>query len=330
MRPTGVMAGKGWAPISIATLILCATLAVVSPAFLTVSNLQSVLIQSSVTGIMAVGMTFVIVAGGIDISIGAILFLTAALFAKLLFDHGSFLLAISIAGVSCASLGLINGLLVTSFRCPPLITTLATYSIYRGIAIHMTEAANIPVGREYGFIGNGKIFGLPVPILFLIAIAAIGTYVMTRTRFGIHVRAIGNSRRSAEETALPIIRVTIVTYVIAGVLAGLGAIMLIARVGGLQGNLGIGIEFTVIAATVLGGTKLAGGTGTILGSVIGAVFLVIIDNGLNLANASPFVYDLVRGCILLAAVVTDRASQIRQGRVRTAARQARVAARAMS
>ncbi len=322
-----IFAGRGWTAIALATVVLAAVLSVMSPVFLTFSNLQSVLIQSSVTGIMAVGMTFIIISGGIDISAGAILFLTAAVFSKLMFDGSSYLVAFLAAMSGALMLGLANGLLVTTLRISPLITTLATYSIYRGTAIHLTGAANIPVGREFGFLGNGKVFDVPVPILILLVVAGIGIFVMTRTRFGIYLRAVGNSERSARETALPVAKVTLAAYAIGGTLAGLGALILLARVGGLQGGLGEGVEFTVIAAVVLGGTRLSGGQGTITGSVFGAVFLVLIDNGLNLMSASPFIYDSVRGAVLIAAVIVDRVSGVRRAKSLLAGRQARLKAR---
>ncbi len=306
-----LLSRQKWLAAAIATIVLAALLSVMSPVFLTFSNFQSVLVQASVTAIMAIGMTYIILSGGIDISMGAILFFTSALFAQLMLDTSSYPLAFA-AAISCATLlGALNGALVIWFRMSPLITTLATYSIYRGMAIHLTGAQNIPVPREMGFLGNGRILNIPVPIILLLIIFVIGIYLLNKTRFGVFVRALGNSQRSAEETNLPIGKVTITAYAIGGFVTGIAALVLLARVGGLQSGIGIGIEFTVIAAVILGGTKLTGGSGTIVGSVIGAVFLVLIDNGLNLMNASPYIYDIVRGGVLLAAVVVDRLSAYR-------------------
>lgn len=301
-----------WLAIALATLALAVVLSAASPAFLTGSNFQSILVQASVTAIMAIGMTFIILTAGIDISVGAILFFTSALFAQLMLETGSYVIAFSTA-ITCATLlGALNGILIIRFRISPLITTLATYSIYRGAAIHLTGAQNIPVPREMGFLGNGRILGLPLPIILLLIVFVIGLYLLTSTRFGLYTRAIGNSGRSAQESNLPVNRVTVAVYAIGGFVSGLAALILLARVGGLQSGIGIGIEFTVIAAVILGGTKLTGGSGTVVGSVIGAVFLVLIDNGLNLMNASPYIYDIVRGAVLLAAVGVDKVSAIRQ------------------
>ncbi len=315
-----------WVAIAVATIGLGALLAVLSPAFLSLSNFQSILVQSSVTAIMAIGMAFIIMSGGIDISMGAILFFTSALFAQLMLDTESYAIAFIAAMVCATGLGALNGILVIWFRMSPLITTLATYSIYRGMAIHLTGAQNIPVPREMGFLGNDRILGIPVPIWLLLFVFVIGAYLLTRTRFGVYVRAIGNSARSARETNLPIGRTTIAVYAIGGFVTGIAALVLLARVGGLQSGIGIGIEFTVIAAVILGGTKLTGGSGTIVGSVIGAVFLVLIDNGLNLMNASPYIYDIVRGAVLLAAVIVDRISAHRSHQNLRAQRAARLRA----
>ncbi|WP_380056144.1 ABC transporter permease [Falsihalocynthiibacter sp. SS001] len=301
-----------WMAIFAATVCLSAVLTAVSPVFLTLSNMQSVLVQASVTAIMAIGMTYIILTAGIDISVGAILFFTSALFAQLMLETDSYVLSFVVAMICASALGALNGILIIKFRISPLITTLATYSIYRGAAIHLTGAQNIPVPREMGFLGNGRILGIPVPILILLLVVIAGVYILNHTRFGVYIRALGNSERSAHETNLPTNKITVLAYGISGMLTGIAALVLLARVGGLQSGIGIGIEFTVIAAVILGGTKLTGGSGTVIGSVIGAVFLVLIDNGLNLMNASPYIYDIVRGGVLLAAVSVDRYSQHRQ------------------
>ena len=306
------VSNQKWVAIAVATIVLAGVLSVVSPVFLTLSNFQAILVQSSVTAIMAVGMTFIILTAGIDISVGAILFVTSALFAQLMLDTGSYLIAFTATIVCATLLGALNGLLVVKVKISPLITTLATYSIYRGAAIHLTKAQNIPVPREMGFIGNDRILGIPVPILILSAIVLLGVYLLTFTRLGVFARAIGNSTRSAAETNLPVGRVLVAVYALSGLVTGIAGLILLARVGGLQSGIGIGIEFTVIAAVILGGTKLSGGSGTVVGSVIGAVFLVLIDNGLNLLNASPYIYDIVRGSVLLVAVAIDRYSAVRR------------------
>lgn len=306
------LSAVNWLPIAAATLVACILLSLLSSSFMSYTNLQSVLVQASVTAIMAIGMTFIIVTAGIDISVGAILFFTSSLFAKLMMDTGSYTLAFASALLCATVLGALNGVLIIKYKITPLITTLATYTMYRGMAIHLTGAQNIPVPREMGFLGNGKLLSIPVPILLLAVVLAVGLYLFNATRFGLYARAIGNSAQSARESNLPVNKVTVFAYALGGITTGIAALILLARVGGLQSGIGIGIEFTVIAAVVLGGTKLSGGDGTIVGSVIGAIFLVLIDNGLNLMNASPYVYDIVKGSVLLIAVVIDKVSVTRQ------------------
>lgn len=325
-----ILSRQKWVAIALATVVLGGLLTAVSPVFLTLSNFQAILVQSSVTAIMATGMTFIILTAGIDISVGAILFVTSALFAQLMLSTGSYVTAFTAAVLCATVLGGLNGLLVVKFKISPLITTLATYSIYRGAAIHLTGAQNIPVPREMGFLGNGRLFGIPVPILILIVVVLCSVYMLNRTRLGVYARAIGNSERSAAETNLPVGRVLIVIYAFSGLVTGIAALILLARVGGLQSGIGIGIEFTVIAAVILGGTKLSGGSGSVVGSVIGAVFLVLIDNGLNLMNASPYIYDIVRGSVLLAAVAIDRYATLRQKQSLEAQRSARLEAEAVT
>lgn len=303
-----------WLAIAVATIILGLFLSYLTPVFLTLSNMQAVLVQASVTGIMAVGMTFVILTGGIDISVGAILYFTAALFAKVMEQSGSMFLSFGLAFICACMLGALNGLLIVKFKITPLITTLATYTMYRGMAIHLTHAENIPVPREFGFLGNGKIANIPVPIILLLVIFLFGLYLLNKTRFGVYVMALGNSERSALESNLPVNKILIYVYLIGGFTTSIAALIRLARIGGLQSGMGIGIEFTVIAAVVLGGTKLSGGSGTMIGSVIGAIFLVLIDNGLNLISASPYIYDIVKGVVLLTAVIVDKLSVDRQAK----------------
>ncbi|MDU0354940.1 ABC transporter permease [Paraglaciecola aquimarina] len=305
---------QNWSAIALATIVLCVCLSIASPAFMSLTNMQSVLVQASVTAIMAIGMTYIIIGGGIDISVGAILFFISSVFAELVVASGSYPFALGVSLTAGVLLGALNGFLSIRFNVTPLITTLATYTIYRGMAIHLTGAQNIPIPREIGYLGNGSMLGIPVPIWLMVLVTIMGVYLIKKTRFGLYLRAVGSSEESAHESGLPIMRVTVLAYLIGGCTAALAGLILIARVGGLQSDIGIGLEFTVIAAVILGGTKLSGGSGTVVGSVIGAIFLVLIDNGLNMLNASPYVYDTVRGVVLLVAVIVDRLSEVRTTR----------------
>jgi ribose transport system permease protein len=302
-----------WLAVLFGVLLLGLIFSQLSPAFLQLRNLQNITVQAAVTGVMAVGMTFVIMTAGIDISVGAIFYLAISLAASFTLNFtepGMAYLAYPIAIGAGIIMGTINGLLTIVLRINPLITTLATLSIFRGLAIRITEARILTPPGEVRFLGIGDLFGVPMPIIVALVAVIIGTYVLSYTRFGRYVLAIGASQVSARESALPVRRTLILAYVIAGLCAGLAGMISLGRVGAVQSDMGIGIEFTVITAVVLGGTALSGGRGSIIGSLLGAILLVMIDNGLNLINASPFIYDAVRGTVLIGAVLLDRGASL--------------------
>ncbi|MFI3172318.1 MAG: ABC transporter permease [Eubacteriales bacterium] len=309
---TSKIAAKPWFSIAVAFLILCIISSFIMPAFLQLSNFRGVLITSTTTGIMAVGLTFVIMTGGIDISIGGIVYLTAIIYCVTMntYDNVAMAVVFSIGAASIA--GIVNGYLVYKFKMAPMITTLATCNIFKGVGLTISGGRNYAVPSYATFWGKGTIAGISIPILIMIVVILIGIYLFAKTRFGTYVRAIGNSEASAAESHLPVRNTLMEAYFLAGITSGIAGIIYVSRVGGLQGNLGSGIEFTVIAAVVLGGTKLIGGSGTIVGSIIGAIFLVIIDNVLAMLGASTYVFEAVRGAILLFAVMADRAAYVRQ------------------
>jgi ribose transport system permease protein len=316
MRAT--LRGARWLTVLAGVLLLGLVFSRLSPAFLEFQNLKNIAVQSSVTGVMAVGMTFVIMTAGIDISVGAILYLTAALVGELAASHASGASAILayVVGIALGTaLGLMNGLVTTSLRINPLVTTLATLNIYRGLALHINQANITLVPDSARYFGIGTLASVPVPVLTMLAVGTICALILRFTRFGRYVLAIGVSERSARETHLPVNKVQVAVYGIAGACAGLGGLILLGRVGAVQSDMGIGIEFTVITAAVLGGTSLAGGRGSIVGTLLGAILLVMIDNGLNLMNASPYVYDIVRGGVLVSAILIQGLPIGRQLRV---------------
>lgn len=285
-----------------------------SPAFLGLRNLQNIIVQAAVTGVMAIGMTFVIMTAGIDISVGGTLYLTIVLVTEISLKSSIastpyviYLLALVLG----ASLGLINGLLTNYIGINPLVTTLATLSVYRGLAIHINQARITIPPKTARFLGIGKIAGVPVPLIAVIVVTIIGAIVLRYTRFGRYALAIGSSKRSAVESRLPLKKVTLAVYTIVGLCSGLGGLIMLGRIGAVQTDMGIGIEFTVITAVVLGGTLLSGGYASMLGSLMGAILLVMIDNGLNLIHASAFIYDIVRGSVLIGAVFIDRVAMQR-------------------
>ena len=302
-----------WLAVLGGILLLGFVFSQLNPAFLQFRNLQNIIVQAAATGVMAIGMTFVIMTAGIDISVGGILFLTLVIATQLSlglhldsFPVLIYVVAILLGGM----MGLLNGLIINYVRINPLITTLATLSVFRGIAIHITKAKIIIPTESARFLGIGKVAEIPVPFIVAILITVIGVLILKYTRFGRYALAIGASLRSAKESGLPVRAVLILAYAIAGLCAGLGGMILLGRVGAVQTDMGIGIEFTVITAVVLGGTLLSGGRASMLGSLLGAIFLVMIDNGLNMIRVSAFVYDIVRGGVLVSAVLIDRAASL--------------------
>ncbi len=303
---------KPWFTIFAALIILCVISSFIMPAFLQISNFRAILVAASTTAVMGVGLTFVIMTGGIDISIGGIVYLTAIIYCVTMNEINNVFLAVVFAVGAASLAGILNGYLVHKFQMAPMITTLATLNIYKGIGLTISGGRNYAVPREATFWGKGKVAGLPIPIIILVVMIILGIYLFSKTRFGTYARAVGNSAASAEESHLPVRNTLMQAYLLAGFTAGVAGLIYVSRTGGLQGDLGNGIEFTVIAAVVLGGTKLIGGAGTIPGTIMGAIFLVIIDNVLTMLGANPYVFEAVRGTILLFAVTADRATFVRQ------------------
>ncbi|HUC17454.1 MAG TPA: ABC transporter permease [Acetobacteraceae bacterium] len=295
-------------------VIITILFASVSKPFFSVSNLDNILLQSAATAIAAVGMTFVIIIAEIDISIGSLMSLAMTIAWMIAVVPGA--KAGEAAAVNAwvypvglaagLVLGLLNGLLITGLRINALIATLATMFAFRGAALKMVGASDKAfLHSAVMYLGRREMFGVGLPVYVMIAVAAIGTLVLGRTPVGRYLYAIGGSQRSAVETGLPVDRMRLVAYGVSGLCTAIAGLIIISQVGTLQASLGTGFEFTVITAVVVGGTSLLGGRGTIAGSILGAVLLVVINNGLNLINASVYIYDVVKGVILIAAVMID-------------------------
>jgi len=303
-----------WLSILLGVILLALALSILQPSFSSLTNFKNIFQQSSVTAVIAVGMTFVILSGGIDISVGMNVFLMcASMYVLNRSIPAGPVLAIGILGG--ALIGVVNGFLVCILRITPIISTLATLSICRGIAYLLIESKMKVVSPSLRVVGASDLFGFaPVPILIMLAILLAGHLLLRFTRFGRYVLAIGNSTVSARESGIPIKRMQFATYALCGLCTGIASTIYIGRLGTVQTDTAWGIEFTVITAVVLGGTRLSGGRGTIIGSVIGCLFLTLIENGLSLMEVSGFYYDVVRGAILLLAVILEAVSTWRQKR----------------
>lgn len=290
-----------WMLLGVALILFIA-----SPFFLTSSNLMAIAMAASVTALLAIGQTFVIILGEIDLSVGAMLGFSAVITAKVL--PGAGLVVALLAGVAAGVVaGLVNGLLVTKVNMPSFIATLASMSMLSGLTLYLTQGNPVGVGSDaFRAIGQGHILGVPAPIWILLVCAVVFGILLARSRFGRQVYATGDNLEAAHLSGMPVTRVKVAAFVIAGVLAAIAGFILTARLGTAQPTAGKGLELTAIAAVIIGGTSLTGGRGAVVGTVIGALLLGTIDNGLNLLNVSPFLQDVVKGAVILFAVFVDR------------------------
>ncbi|CAM4300701.1 ribose ABC transporter permease [Paenibacillus alkaliterrae] len=292
----------------IGLLIITVILIIASPNFLTVNNILNVFRQVSINALIAFGMTFVILTGGIDLSVGATLALSGALTAGLLNGGMDPLTAIIIGLVAGGVMGAVNGLLITKANIAPFIATLATMTIYRGFALVYTDGRPI-TGFEselFTLVGGGYFFGVPVPVIITIIIFAILFFILRKTTFGRNVYAIGGNEEASLLSGIKTGRFKIYVYALTGLLSALAGIILTSRLNSAQANAGFGYELDAIAAVVLGGTSLSGGRGWIVGTLVGALIIGVLNNGLNLLGVSSFYQQVVKGMVILLAVLLDR------------------------
>ena len=280
-----------------------------SPNFLTVNNLMNVLRQVSINALIAFGMTFVILTGGIDLSVGSILALTGAVTAGLLAGGMDPILAMLIGLVLGAILGAINGIIISKGNVAPFIATLATMTIYRGLTLVYTEGRPISgLGDSVSFqmIGKGYFLGIPVPVVTMIVSFAVLYFILKKTTFGRRVYAVGGNEEASRLSGIKVGRIKIYVYALTGALAALASLILTSRLNSAQPTAGNMFELDAIAAVVLGGTSLSGGRGWIVGTLIGALIIGVLNNGLNLIGVSSFFQQVVKGAVILLAVLIDR------------------------
>lgn len=288
-------------------LLLGIILTILSDRFLSVNNLLNVARQVSINAIISVGMTLVILTGGIDLSVGSILALSGSITAGLM-AGGTTLVVALIAGIAIGSLlGIVNGLLVTKGKIQPFIATMGMMTIARGVTLVYTEGRPI-TGMEgaFRFLGGGYVVGIPFPVILMAIIFAVAYFVLKKTCFGRYIYAIGGNEEAARLSGIRTDQVIVAVYTLAGFFAGLGGIIMASRLNSAQPTAGMGFELDAIAAVVLGGTSLSGGIGTIGGTLIGALIIGVLDNGLNLLNVSSFYQQVAKGLVILIAVLLDR------------------------
>ena len=289
--------------------LIITIITILNPDFLSVSNLLNVLRQVSINAIIAFGMTFVILTGGIDLSVGSILALTGAVTAGMMAGGTDPILAVLLGLILGALLGAVNGVLIAKGNVAPFIATLATMTIYRGLTLVYTEGRPISgLGDSLTFqmLGKGYFLGIPVPVVTMLISFGILYFILKKTTFGRRVYAVGGNEEASKLSGIKTGRIKIYVYSLTGFLSALAALILTSRLNSAQPTAGQMFELDAIAAVVLGGTSLTGGRGWIVGTLIGALIIGVLNNGLNLIGVSSFFQQVVKGLVILFAVLIDR------------------------
>lgn len=300
----------------IALIILMAVITIINSNFLTANNLLNLLLQVTSNALIAFGMTFVILTGGIDLSVGSILALSSALTAGLLGSGMPVTLAILISLILGCILGMMNGLLISYGKLAPFIVTLATMTIFRGATLVYTNGN--PITKElsdtflFQFLGQGYIVGIPFPVIIMFIVFIVLYVLLHKTAFGKSVYAIGGNEKAAYISGVKLNKVKIIIYSISGIMASISGLIITSRLSSAQPTAGASYEMDAIAAVVLGGTSLSGGKGRILGTLIGALIIGVLNNGLNIIGVSAFWQQVVKGVVILIAVLIDRFKVVKQ------------------
>jgi ribose transport system permease protein len=287
-------------------IVLCGLFALLSPNFLSLSNLLNIVLQVSIIAILGFGMTYVLLLGDIDLSVGAVMALvgTVAAFAM---QHGVHpVLAVLAAMLAGLALGWVNGALSALLTIPSFIVTVATMGVFRGLAY--ITSAGVPISIDddrFAALGNGTFLGVAIPIWVLALLMVLNHFVLSRTVFGRKAYLAGGNREAALYSGINVRRLRIFIFMISGLMASIGGVLMTSRLYSAQPNAGMGYELDAIAAAVLGGTSLSGGYGTIVGTLIGALIIGVINNGMNLLSVPYFYQLIVKGVVILVAVCID-------------------------
>lgn len=293
-------------PIVAALVVACVVMFILTPNFLTASNLTNIITQSAIVGIAAVGATFIIITGGIDLSVGSNVALSGMVAATLVDSGLNGLTGILVAILVATAVGAFNGASVTALRLAPFIVTLAVLGMGRGLTLQISGGESVyGLPKSFTWLGGGTVVGIPVPVIMTVIAFAIGYFVLSRTTFGHQVYAVGGNREAARLAGIRDRRVLFAVYVIAGLCAGIAAITLVGRLGSATPTAATGLELQVIAAVVIGGTSLFGGKGSLAGTFVGVLLIGVINNGLTLLNVSPFWVQFMQGLLIFLAVLLD-------------------------
>ena len=301
--------------VLMALILLLILFSLTSPVFFSVNNLLNVVRQVSLLGIIAMGMTMVIVSGEIDLSVGAVYGLAAVVAGMLMTNGVSIIISIIFALLAGMGFGLINGILVTYARIPALIVTLGTLNVARGAALIASKAQVIstshrtvadPAINTFLFIGQGKLFEIiPMMSIFFLITAVVSYFIFNKTIMGFHMRAVGGNKLAARASGINVMMIKVAAFVITGFFCALAGILNLSFLANVQGTVGYGLELDVIAAVIIGGTSMSGGEGTILGTTIGVLIMGVLRNGLILLGVSPFWQILIIGLVIIGAVGLD-------------------------
>lgn len=279
----------------------------IAPNFMTEANLMNITRQASINIVLAAGMTFVILTGGIDLSVGSILGVTAVMALVSSLNPAMADLAVPIALLAGLGMGIFNGLLVAYAGLPPFIVTLGTYTALRGVAYLVADGTTVINSNiAFDWIGNGYLGSVPWLVIIAFAVVAVCWFILRRTTLGTHIYAVGGNLQAARLTGIKVSFVLIFVYATSGLLSGLGGAMSASRLYSANGNLGVGYELDAIAAVILGGTSFVGGIGTITGTLIGALIIATLNNGMTLMGVSYFWQLVIKGGVIIVAVLIDK------------------------
>ncbi|KIL36057.1 ribose ABC transporter permease [Cohnella kolymensis] len=296
--------------VLIALLLLCVFFSLSSEQFLRIDNILNVFLQSAIMGIIAIGMTYVVITAGIDLGVGSVVAVSGMIIAGMIISGIPVIAAILVGLVIGMGSGVINGFFITRFNMAPFIVTLGMMAAARSITLVYSDAQTISVYKDpfLQFLRMGNVLGVPVMILITAVLFIIANYVLSNTVFGRHVYAIGSNKKAAEVSGINVKRVEMMVYIIAGVLAGVGGLMMTARLGSGTPLAGVNLELMAIAAVVIGGSSLSGGRGTIFGTLIGVLLINVLNTGMNLMNISSHYQGLIMGSVILLAALIDSLS----------------------
>jgi ribose transport system permease protein len=293
--------------IFVGFLLMLVVFGLSSKYFFTVENLLNIAKQSSIIAVIAFGMTLVIISGGIDLSVGSVVALSAVVMATLMKKGVAPVLAVALGfGVGIAA-GLLNGVFISRVKLAPFIVTLGSMSYLRGLGLVFTKGMPVyGVAPGVRFIGNGSLWVVPIPVLIVLAMVVVSTFLLRRTRFGEYATAMGGNEEATRLSGVNVTRYKTLVYMFSGACSVLGAIILMARINAAEPIAGIGYELDAIAAAVMGGTSLSGGVGSMIGTVFGALVIAGLRNGLNILNVDANWQQVAIGVVIMLAVIIDR------------------------